>query len=242
MRLTLLLGLCSLLGSCGKPQVQDQTRLQGNIASDSDEIAATNNAEAHESATQVDCAQLTYDACDASSECVWDRSPGNGLCRAPIDACEVYTPGERGMPEPVMDRGDPCERANPGCAYSVRQRRCVPFVEVTECPASVDAASSVEYFCHHSGQRELECDYPGFFCECYRAPYCGGAAPPPYIEYAPRAFTCFPDVDADGCPRETPQPGSQCTVNPAATCDYGCVTYYQCSNGRWREGQYPPRP
>jgi hypothetical protein len=197
----------------------------------SDEVASGGDEAREDSSELLACESLLdFRACRDSGRCVWQ-----GACRAPLSECELL------WPEPVFDRGDPCERLRPGCAWSTSARRCVPFVAVPACPATLAEASALSVQCDHSGQVALECRYGATRCGCERTAYCGGAPPPPELEHPAAAFACIPPIDARGCPTSPIRDGARCRADPRVDCET-CMTSAACVNGRWRVRQLPPRP
>lgn len=186
--------------------------------------------------TPTGCAGRAHAQCLREDGCVW-----SGACRDPADVCELVTPNPSWNGEPVFSDGDPCENVRSDCAWSTTLRRCVPFVAVLACPATLSETQATQVACDHSGQPELACAYGPTRCSCVRSHYCGGAAPPPTLAAPPGVFTCVPPVDERGCPTSAIRAGARCEVSEDVECA-GCTTSARCVRGRWRVLQLPPRP
>ncbi len=86
-------------------------------------------------------------------------------------------------------------------------------------------------------QQGLTCAYPEGSCSCVG--YCGGAQPPPGIDFS--HWACAPKNDA--CPDERPKEGSPCKGAVVCTYGYCCTQTFSCSkSGKWAAGpmQCPP--
>jgi hypothetical protein len=183
------------------------------------------------------CADLAaIDACNAREDCVWE-----GRCRDPVDACEPIEPAHLPGDGPSFERGDPCERAQPGCAWSVRAQRCVRFVAVPVCPSTLAEAETAPVRCNHADQPPLACTYGDTVCRCVAPTYCGGPVPPPSIAYPASSFVCSGPVDARGCPTAGAVSGAPCAAAPDVVCST-CTTLARCVDGRWQIAELPPRP
>ena len=231
MSRALVLGL---LVACG-PATQDTTL---DTAGDENETADTDDGPALSTVGPGECADRAPTECTADADCV--RMPG-GTCRKAANECELIEL-DIATPQPAFDRGDPCERQNPACAWSTTTGRCAPFVPVPSCHASAEEAGSLTVLCDHSEQPALSCSYPGTQCACRRTPYCGGAAPSPDRAHPPAHFSCVPDFADNGCPNREPPANARCDLDPSVQCQLGCYGLYTCENGRWNRRQLPPRP
>ena len=158
------------------------------------------------------------------------------------DPCAGVTPTRTSNGSPVFSGGDPCEEANPRCAWDAAQRRCATFVAVPECPPALDEAEALRVSCDHSGQATLACTYADADCGCERTPYCGGARPPPDVQYPPAYFRCVPHLDSRGCPSSPPERGARCSLAADVNCNLGCYDVFQCRDGHWHHERLPPRP
>lgn len=141
---------------------------------------------------------------------------------------------------PSFERGDPCELAQAGCAWSTSLQRCATFVRVPACPPTLADAQATALSCNHASP-SLTCTYGETVCRCDAPAYCGGPAPPPWLAHPASTFVCIPPIDARGCPTSTIREGTPCGAEPDVVCST-CATAARCVNGRWQVTELPPRP
>lgn len=226
--------------ACGTPAVEHQGgggSASGDAVDETGERRESHSeTQSHSEADPDACAQTGPRAC---GEGCWPDA--RGFCQPIVvsaDPCSRIDP-------PMVDLGrgpepdfrapdDPCERVDAGCVLDLRTHRCVRFERVSECPAETAP-------CQHSAQRDHACQDRRQQCECRGpAPYCGGAAPPPWLSNQPWTWQCLPEVDERGCPRAI-QEGTRCRTD-GLECIQGCVDSYRCEGRRWRRRVLPPRP
>lgn len=120
--------------------------------------------------------------------------------------------------------------------------------DAAHCPSTFDEANGASC----PGKAEpFSCNYKGWNCQCQVLPYCGGAAPPPWI-YDMGTMTCTPTdpkvLREDGCPWVQPKAEARCKSDPALECVYelNCSVQFiaQCTDDRWsiESRIVPPRP
>ena len=250
--------LCALLLGCGSSvsdsRVRTTTSQEATVATSSEsseELAADTEGSADTEdtadeeeveAAPVECAERSMAECTPEAGCVPERN-GTWTCRAVANECErIELELPSGSRTPLFDGGDPCQRKNPACAWSMAAGLCEPFTAVESCPATAEEAARLQVFCEHSDQSALSCSYPGTECACRRAIRCGGAPPPPEVRYAPAVFSCVPDFAPNGCPNRPPPRNARCNLDPSVQCQLGCRWLYTCQRGRWRSRELPPRP
>lgn len=204
--------LLAILVGCGasathtSDSTRETSRQHGSTPADP-ESSTEDDAESPEpeaSATPAPCAERVPRDCRADAGCILERDLS---CREPRHECELIQidPSTRPL---VFATGDPCQYANPACAWDTSARRCAAFVPVPACPATSAEATALSV---HSDQPALSCSYDdGNECACVRTPYCGGAPPGPEQQHPPAIFGCMPEFDDRGCPTRSVREGSRC--------------------------------